>query len=88
MFAIYGVIMKYYIKDHGQTAEDAYKFNSPFDCPEWDATRAAEDFYNRHDGCECGWPITFTIVDDAGKEEDVTVDCEYSPTFHAIGVKQ
>jgi len=76
--------MKYYIKDHGQTAEDAYKFNSPFDCPEWDATRAAENFYNRHGGGECEWPLTVTLVYDDGHETDVTVEREYSPTFHAI----
>ena len=80
--------MRYYIKDHGQTAEDAYKFDSPFDSPKWDATYAAEDFHNRHDGCDCEWPITFTIVGDDGHEVDVTVDREYEPTFHAIGVKQ
>ena len=76
--------MKYYIKDHGQTAEDAYKFEALWSGPRSNAECAAEDFHNRHDGCECGWPITFTIVGDDGHETDVTVEREYSPTFHAI----
>ena len=76
--------MKYYVKDQGMTAKDAYEFQSPFDCPEWDATYAAEDFHARHDGWECSWPLTFTIVYDDAHEVDVTVEREYSPTFRAI----
>ena len=77
--------MRYYVKDQGMTVEDAYKFDSPFDSPKWDATYAADDFYNRHGGWECDWPITFTIVYYDGHEVDVTVEREYSPTFRAIG---
>ena len=76
--------MRYYVKDQGMTVEDAYKFDSPFDSPQWDATRAAKDFHDRHDGWDCEWPITFTIVYDDAHEVDVTVEREYIPTFHAI----
>ena len=76
--------MKYYIKDHGQTAEDAYEFKALWSDPRFKAECAAEDFHDRHGGWECEWPITFTIVYDDAHEVDVTVEREYSPTFRAI----
>ena len=80
--------MKYYVKDQGMTAKDAYEFEALWSGPRFNAECAAENFYNRHGGGECEWPLTVTLVYDDGQEIDVTVDREYSPTFHAIGVKQ
>jgi hypothetical protein len=76
--------MKYYIKDQGMTVEDAYTLPKPF----WTDMRsvaedAAEHFHIYHDGWECSWPITFTIVNDAGQEFDVEVDRRYDPVFVA-----
>jgi len=74
--------MKYYIKDHGSSLEDAIEFGTSeiyTDICQM-AEEAAEDHF-RDGGWEDSWPITFTIVDNDGKETDVDVECENVPLF-------
>ena len=74
--------MKYYTR--GETREDAAEIpGKPLD-PEDAAEAAAEHLFYHRDGWEIPfgeWPITFTIVDDAGQEWTCEVSREDAPVF-------
>ena len=78
--------MKYYLPEHGGTAEDAYSLEgelAPFH-NSLVAASAAEDFHYRRDGWEVNsWPIVFCLVDDDGVESRWQVDREPRPVFTA-----
>ncbi len=82
--------MKYYIKEHGETRQEAsmvpaqqYEGTDP----RYHAEEAAEWDFNNRDGWEYSWPVTFTIIDDNGVEHDYLVECEPVPSFYATKKK-
>jgi hypothetical protein len=83
--------MKYYVADH-MVPEDAYSFKPSHDEPSWAkyaAEEAAEDYHSNHDGYEDDWPLTFVLLDDAGKELGrFMVDREAIPHFYAAKIEK
>jgi hypothetical protein len=86
-----GLAMRYYIKDDGETAEDARELPKAAtgawagDCAGF-AEEAAQYVFDNRDGWERSWPIIFTVIDDAGVELDFLVGMEAIPSFSATPV--
>ena len=74
--------MRYYIKEHGQTSDDAELITLESNSPQAAAEEAARIEFDC-DGWEWRWPVTLTIIDDKGKEYDFEVECEAEPVFTA-----
>jgi len=80
--------VKYYIKEYGETAGDAHALPGCYlDHDFISAMGAAENFWHERNGWVCSWPITFTLVDDAGGESDWAVEMETAPSFNASRCK-
>ena len=85
----------YYIEGRGD-ADDAYELvnANPADGKEFDETDietlariAAEDFHDEQGGSVLSWPLTFVIVDDAGRELGrAEVEREQTPVFSARAI--
>lgn len=80
--------MRYYIKDHGETAGDTLELPGCYLAHDFiSAMEAAEDFWHDHNGWDCQWPVTITLVDDDGVESDWDVEMEAVPSFSASRCK-
>ena len=83
--------MRYYIKDDGETSEDAHSL--PKDGfttrdPDLFAELAAQHEFDHHDGWERSWPIVITVINDSGEEFDYDVEMEAVPSFCATRCKK
>jgi hypothetical protein len=76
---------KYYIEDLGGDESDAYDFSSKWDPSElrYIAEDMAKDFFDKHDGWECSWPLTFTIMHDGVSLGNMEVRMDMVPKFYA-----
>ena len=78
---------RYWIPGFHESADEARPLNLVRDHgPAAVAEEAAEHHYNRHDGWEDDWPITFAVLMPDGTEHRVTVDRIMSPHFYATVV--
>lgn len=77
---------KYYIVEHGESAETAIEFESSWGPMHagWIAEDAAEYGYGNNDLWEADWPLTFVIVDEDDNELGrYVVEIESTPSFCA-----
>jgi len=76
---------KYYIKNLGYEESDAYDFSCKWDPSDlsYIAEDIAKDFFDKHDGWECSWPLIFTILHDDEVLGDMEVRMEMEPVFYA-----
>lgn len=76
---------RYFLPEHGQTAEDAYEVESVFqsDLPRFVAEDAAENYHDAHGGWEAGWPLEIVVLDGEKELGRFSVDRESVPQFRA-----
>lgn len=81
-------LLRYYIPDHGETAEDSHALpGGRTDCPRQFAAEAAYHCQFQRDGWEWDWPKVFVVIDGGGKEWRFSVDREMVPEFFATEIK-
>ncbi|EMK7762503.1 TPA: hypothetical protein ACJIYU_004434 [Yersinia enterocolitica] len=67
-------------------AEDIDPAYSSDGGPEFLAAIAAEDYWERFDGWESNWPLSFEIFIDGVSAGNFSVDMEQQPTFSATKI--
>jgi hypothetical protein len=81
--------MKYYIKEHSDSEEDATELpdnlNEGHDPST--AENAADYGWNKNDLWEASWPLTIVLISESEKSRWV-VDCQYKPVFYASRMKE
>lgn len=84
--------MRFFIRDHGETEEDAREVPlSQTDTPILldEVAEIAAQYHHDH---ECGWgsswPLGFSIVSDDGTIQDFEVGREEIPAFHATELRK
>lgn len=77
--------MKYSYQVLGETYEFSSRLIQSGPCL---SAEAASDFYSKHDGWECSWPLEFVILREDGSEVGTySVERESEPVFYAYEVK-
>lgn len=85
---------RYFIPDHGSTADDAFEFTSNSDYEEadvwgrWLAQEAASDYHHNHDGWEATWPLDFVLLHEDKVIGRFTVERDHEPVFYAEACKE
>lgn len=76
--------MKYKYAVHGW--DDKHDLETNFESPEFIAEEAAEDYYERHDGWECDWPIKLEIFNGEESMGIFEIELVMSPSFESVEV--
>lgn len=65
-----------------------YEFRSVFstDAGYWLAEEAAEDFFHKHEGWDCEWPLAFLVYSNGAHLGTWSVDMESRPAFSALQI--
>jgi hypothetical protein len=65
------------------------EYDAPVDTSvdNYGAAKCAEDFFYKRDGWECTWPLTFTLLEEDGKDTDFILELEQHPSFYARTAK-
>ena len=60
-----------------------YRLQREATSPDDAVSNQVADDYERRDGWEWGWPVTYVVEDDAtGQRWTLNVECDWSPVFH------
>jgi hypothetical protein len=79
-------IYKYWLRQNGQSLEDAYTVDSEYRQAKDIASDAAENYHYKRGGLDAQWPVTITVELQNGTHRTFEVDREAQPVFFAFEV--